>query len=95
MSKNVDETVRLRSEKRQEWTREIRGERLQGMAEGASSALRRATSSAASFSGRNECFGTHCSMIEQMEREDGSCQICQRVLGRRKDGGEDRVTRTE
>ena len=29
MSKNLDETVRLQSEKRQEWIREIRGERLQ------------------------------------------------------------------
>ena len=27
MSKNLDETVRLQSEKRQEWIREIRGER--------------------------------------------------------------------
>ena len=27
MSKNFDETVRLQSEKRQEWIREIRGER--------------------------------------------------------------------
>ena len=38
MSKYFDETVRLQSEKRQEWIREIRGERLQGIAEGASSA---------------------------------------------------------
>ena len=30
MSKNLDETVRLQSEKRQEWVREIR-ERLQGI----------------------------------------------------------------
>ena len=29
-----------------------------------------------SFPGRNECLGTHCSVIEQ-EREDSSCQICQ------------------
>ena len=28
MSKNLDETVRLQSEKRDEWIREIRGERL-------------------------------------------------------------------
>ena len=38
MSKNLDETVRLQSEKREVWIREIRGERLQGIAEGASSA---------------------------------------------------------
>ena len=31
VSKNLDETVRLQSEKREEWIREIRGERLQGM----------------------------------------------------------------
>ena len=61
MSKYFDETVRLQSE--------IRGERLQGIAEGASSAPRLASSSAASFHGRNECPGTHCSPIEQKERE--------------------------
>ena len=71
-----DETVRLRSEKRKEWIPEIRGERLQGIAEGASSAPRLASSSAASFPGRNECPGTHCSLIEQEEREGSSCQIC-------------------
>ena len=68
MSKNLDETVRLQSEKRREWMREIRGERLQGIAEGASSAPRLASSSAVSFPGRNECPGTHCSLIEQEER---------------------------
>ena len=78
MSKNLDETVRLHSEKRQEWIREIRGERLQGIAEGASSAPGLASSSAALFPGRNECPGTHCSLIEQEEREDSFCQICQR-----------------
>ena len=36
MSKNFDATVCLQSEKRQEWIREIRGERLQGIAEGGS-----------------------------------------------------------
>ena len=69
MSKNLDETVRLQSEKRQEWIREIRGERLQGIAEDSSSAARLASSSAASFPGRNECPGTHCSLIEQNEGE--------------------------
>ena len=53
VSKNFDETVRLQSE--------IREERLQGIAEGAP---RLASSSAASFPGRNECPGTHCSLIE-------------------------------
>ena len=75
MSKNLDETVRLQSEIRREWIREIRGERLQGIAEGASSAPRLASSSAVSFPGRNECLGAHCSLIEQ-ERENSSCQIC-------------------
>ena len=69
MLKNLDETVRLQSEKRKEWIREIRGERLQGIAESASSAPRLASSSAASFPGRNECPGTHCGLIEQ-EREE-------------------------
>ena len=67
MSKNFDEAVRLQSEKRQEWIREIKGDRLQGIAEGASTAPRLASSSAASFPGRNECLGTHCSLIEQEE----------------------------
>ena len=78
MSKNLDETVRLQSEKKEEWIREIRGERLQGIAEGVSNAPRLASSSAASFPGRNECPGTHCSLIEQ-EREDSFYQICHRV----------------
>ena len=95
MSKNLDQTVRLQSEKRQEWIREIRGERLQGIAEGASSAPRLARSSAASFPGKNKCPGTHYNLIEQEEREDSSCQICHRVSGKRKDGKEDRVARTE
>ena len=93
MSKNLDETVRLQSEKRKEWIRVIKGERLQGIAEGARSAPRLASSSAASLLGKNECPGTHCSLIEQKDKEDSSCH--QRDWGRRKDGGEDRVVRTE
>ena len=80
MSKNFDETVRLQSQKREEWKREIRGGRLQRIAEGASSAPRLASSSAASFPGRNKCPGTHCSLIEQDERENSSDQICQREI---------------
>ena len=95
MSKNFDETIRLQSEKREEWIQEVRQKRLQRIAEGASSAPRLASSSAASFPGRNECPGTHCSLIEQKEREDSSFQICNRVSDKRKDGGEDRVVRTE
>ena len=49
MLKNFDETVHLQSEKREEWIREIKEERLQGITEGTSSALRLASSSAASF----------------------------------------------
>ena len=79
MSKNFDETVRLQSEIRQEWIRQIRGERQQEVAEGKSSAPRLASSSAVLFPGRNQCPGTHCSLIEQEEREDSSCQICHRV----------------
>ena len=74
MSRYFDETVRLQSEKRREWIREIRGERLQGIAEGASSAPRLASSSAALFPGRNECPGTHCSLIEQEERKTVSAK---------------------
>ena len=43
VSKNFDETVRLPSEKNEEWIREIRGEKLQAIAEGASSAPRLAS----------------------------------------------------
>ena len=79
MSKNFNETVCLESETKQEWIRKIRGERLRGIAEGASSAPCLVSSSATSFPGRNECPGPHCSLIEQEEREDSSCQMCHRV----------------
>ena len=68
MSKNFDEIVRLQSEIRQGWIREITGEKLQGIAEETSSAPCLASSLVVSFPGRNECPGTHCSLIEQ-ERE--------------------------
>ena len=71
----LDETVGFQSEKREKWIREIIGERdYKGLQGGTSSALRMASSSAASFPGRNECPGTHCSLIEQEEREDDSFQ---------------------
>ena len=95
MSKNVDETVRLLSEIRQEWIQEVREERLQGIAKGTSSASCLASSSAPLFPRRNKCPGTHCSLIVQEEKEDSYCQICHRVWSKRKDGGEDRVLRTE
>ena len=37
----------------------------------------------------------HCSLIEQEEREDSSCQICQSNWDERKNEEEDRVVRTE
>ena len=49
MSKNLDETVRLQSEKSDEWIREIKGKRQQRIAEDTSSPPRLASSSAASF----------------------------------------------
>ena len=55
MSKKFNETVCLRQKKRQKWIQEIRGERLQGIAEGTSSAPRLASSSDVSLPGRNEC----------------------------------------
>ena len=64
-SKNFDEIVRHQSEEIEEWIQEIRRAKLQGITEGTSSAPRLASSSAASFPGRNECPGTHCSLIEQ------------------------------
>ena len=89
MSMNFDETVRFQSEKRREWIREIRGERLQGIAEGASSAPRLASSSAASSPGRNKCPGTHCSLIRTGERRQFLPDLPQR--DKRKDGEEDRM----
>ena len=67
-------------------------ERLQGIAESASSAPRLASSSATSFPGRNESPGTHSRLTEEEEREDSSCQ---RVSDKRNNGGQDRVARTE
>ena len=72
----------------------MRGKR-RGTAEGTSSASRLASSSASSFPGRNECPKGHCSLIVKEEREDSSCQISQRDWDKRKDGGKDRVARTE
>ena len=46
MSKNFDETVRFQFEKRREWIREIREERLQEISEGTSSPPCLANSSA-------------------------------------------------
>ena len=82
VSKNLDETVRLQSKKREDWIREIRGKRVQGIAEGASNAPGLASSSAVSFPGSNECPGTHCSLI--MQEED-----------KRNDAGEKRMAKTE
>ena len=58
--------------KDKKWIREIRGEKLLGIAEDASSAPHLASSSAASFPGRNECPEICCSLIEQEERKDSS-----------------------
>ena len=56
--------------KRTETTRDCGGRKLRP---------RLASSSAASFPGRKEYPGTHCSLIKQKKREDISCQICHRV----------------
>ena len=74
MSKNLDGTVRLQSEKREKRIPVIREEYLKGIAEGASSAPRLASSSAASLSGRNECPRTHCSLIELKKEKTVSDQ---------------------
>ena len=57
VSKNLGDTVRLQSEKREEWIREIRRERLQEIAESASSAPR-LTSSSASVPQRKQLAST-------------------------------------
>ena len=48
--------------------------RLQRILEGTSSTTGLASSLAASFPGRNECTGTHCSLIEQEKKEDKSAR---------------------
>ena len=95
LSKKLEKTVCLQCERRKKWIREIRGERLQRIAKSTNSASRLASSSAASFPGRNECLGTHYSLIEQEEREDNSRQICERDRGKRKHGGKDKARREE
>ena len=70
MSKNLDETVRLQSEKIEEWIPEVRGDTLQGIIEGWSSAPHFANSAVLSLCERNECPATHCSLIIQEERKD-------------------------
>ena len=69
VSKNYDEKSRLQSEIRREWIRDAKGERLQGIAEGTGSAPHLANSSTASSPERNECQGTHCSLIVQEEKK--------------------------
>ena len=70
--------------RKKEWIREIRGERLQEIAEGTSSALRLVSSLAASFPGKNECPGTHCSLIIQEEKEDSLCRVARTESERRR-----------
>ena len=74
--------------------RQIRGERLQEITEDASSALRLASSSAASFPEKNECPGTHCSLIE-WERDKTVPARSSREMEKRIDGESDRRRRNE
>ena len=72
MSKNLDETVRLQSEKSDKWIREIRGKRLQRIAEDTSNPPGLASSLAASFPGRNKCPG----MATLRDTNCGSLMFC-------------------
>ena len=67
---------------------DTRGESRQGIAEGTSSVIRLANSSATSFPGRNECPGTHGSLIVKKKREDSSSSLPEFEI---KDGGEDKA----
>ena len=87
MSQNLDKTIRLQSEKRQEWIREMkettrncRGREQRSPSDKLSAAL---------FPGRNECPGTHCNLMEQEERRQFLPDVPERFT--RKDGGEDRT----
>ena len=95
MSKNLHEAIRLQSEKRKEWIREMKGKRLQGIAEGMSRTVDLANSSFVSFSERNQCPVTHRSLIAKEEKENSSCQVCQRVVGKRKERENGNVARTK
>ena len=59
---------------RERWIREVKRE-TKGIAKGRNSTVHLASSSAALFTGRYQCPGTHCSLIEKEEREDSSCQV--------------------
>ena len=63
--KNLDEAVCLQPEKRVD----VRGKRLQGIAESATSTLRLASSSVVLFPVGNKSPGTHCSLIEQKRKK--------------------------
>ena len=84
--------MHLQFEKREEWIRKIKGEKLQGTAE--SRAPRLASTFAASFPERNKCPATHCSPIVQKEREV-AVRSAKEIEVNRKDGVEDSVTSTE
>ena len=73
-SKNLDETVCFQSEKKEYLIREIRGDKLQEIADGTSSAPHLASSSASRSPGETSVRGPYCSLIEQEEIEDSSCQ---------------------
>ena len=70
MSENLRETVRLQSKKRKEWTREVRGETVHRTAGGRSSAPRLANLTSAPLSGKNQCPGSHCSLMVKVKRKN-------------------------
>ena len=82
MPKNLDETVRLQSKKREEWMQEVR--RKETTRDSRSSSPYLANSSVASLPEKNECPGTHCKLIVKGERKDSSCQMCQKVHDKKK-----------
>ena len=73
MSKNLDETVSIQSEKIKELIRE----RLHDTAEDKSSSAHLTSLSAASSSGRNEFLRTHCILIVKEKKENSFCQMCE------------------
>ena len=89
MSKNLDKTIRIQSEKKRQWIRKIRGERLQGITEGTSSAPSLASFLSGSFPGINKSRGTHCGLIKQEQRE--KTVDTRDIENKRKDGEEDRA----
>ena len=74
---------------------DTRGERLLGTVDSWSRTSRLASLSPVSLPYRNERPGVRRSLIEKKKRKDSSCQMCQRVRNRTKNGREKGAVKAE